>query len=462
MNHHIDQEVVVGFISEAKGYLPEIMLGLESFAADVNQLHNLREAFRYAHIIKGAASMLGFMQISEVAYQLEVTLEMLCEEHLPLSQELLEDLCQNVGDLAELLDHSLDEAPAEDAAQSSAVALSDEILSTDELSIPELSTSELSTDELSTDELSIPELLIPESYVTEPMELPAALLPVNDFSLPVFALTPSEYEEKGETILLPTEEGEEILPEARATWSSYVPPEYETEEPLVSLLNETSFSVSLPETTETPTIGDLDLNDVAKELKESYGAFPPPPQPEFTLPDELMAGLPELKLEAEPVALQEERPEEIVEKIAEEIAEELPLDLLPVEEICAEAASETARSEILPEVLPNVLEDSEPSAPLALNNLADQCAEDWLPAPESMPQVAPPDANILEGDSFVAEAVGEAVTPTLPDFEMESLPEPAFDEALPELTAFPNLPEMTAPADFDQQLAYRRWPAFGL
>ena len=31
MKYHLDQEVVTGFISEAKSYLPEIVLGLESF-----------------------------------------------------------------------------------------------------------------------------------------------------------------------------------------------------------------------------------------------------------------------------------------------------------------------------------------------------------------------------------------------------------------------------------------------
>ena len=127
MNHHLDQAVVVGFISEAKGYLPEIILGLESFAADATQLHSLKEAFRYAHIIKGAASMLDFMQISEVAYQLEITLEMLCEEHLPLSQELLEDMCKHVSDLAELLNHSLLEAPADDSAQVSTALSGNEL-----------------------------------------------------------------------------------------------------------------------------------------------------------------------------------------------------------------------------------------------------------------------------------------------------------------------------------------------
>ncbi len=459
MNHHLDQEVVAGFISEAKGYLPEIMLGLESFAADTNELASLREAFRYAHIIKGAASMLGFMQISEVAYQLEVTLEMLCEEHLPLSQELLEDLCQNVGDLAQLLDESLLEAPAEtSAALPDTDVLSINKLSTGKLLSNELSTSELLIDELSMPELSLPDLLGADALSTEPMELPAMLLPGNEVGLPVFALTPAEYEEKGETILLPvTEADEEILPEARAAWSSFVTPEFETEEPFVSLLNETSFSVSLPETTETPTIGDLDLNDVAKELKESYGAHSLP-QPEFTLPDELMAGLPDLTLDAPP--------EEIA--APEMMLDAMPSEPLPAEEIHA-AAIETEMPEawsnvtpddacdvlpsLLPSMLPSIMEDSEPTltAPLAFDQ--SEFTEEVLPAPDSLPEAMPSEATMLEGDSFVAGTVDEMFSPALPDFPMESLPEPVFDEALPEPPATVEFEQQTAFAEFDTVIA---------
>jgi chemosensory pili system protein ChpA (sensor histidine kinase/response regulator) len=448
MNHHLDQEVVAGFISEAKGYLPEIMLGLESFAADTNELASLREAFRYAHIIKGAASMLGFLQISEVAYQLEVTLEMLCEEHLPLSQELLEDLCQNVGDLAELLDQSLLETPAED---STTLPNPHELLGS-ELLTSELSTSELSTDALSIPELPLPDLLETESLSTEPMDWPAMVLPGNEVGLPVLALTPTEYEEKGETILLPsTESDEEILPEARTNWSSFVSPEFETEEPFVSLLDDTSFSVSLPETTETPTIGDLDLNDVAQELKDSYGACSLP-QPEFTLPEELMAGLPDLKLELPP---------------EEMIAPEMMLDEMPAEDSLAAIETEGPDSLLddtsdfapdngsdvgpntQPSMLPDILEDSEPTLIGAVAFDQPEFTEKLLPASDSLSEVTPAEETMLEGASLVSGTVGEMFSPVLPDFAVESLPEAAFDEAPPEPTATTDFKQQPAIEEFD-------------
>ncbi len=107
MNQLFDQEVVVDFISEAKGYLPEILQGIEQFAATPQYRSVLKEAHRFAHIIKGAASMLGFNEISNLSYQLEVTLELLHEGSLDLTDQTVENICQMVEDLSVKLDHEL-------------------------------------------------------------------------------------------------------------------------------------------------------------------------------------------------------------------------------------------------------------------------------------------------------------------------------------------------------------------
>ena len=107
MNQLFDQEVVVDFISEAKGYLPEILQGIEQFAATPQYRSVLKEAHRFAHIIKGAASMLGFNEISNLSYQLEVTLELLHEGSLDLTDQTVENICQMVEDLSEKLDHEM-------------------------------------------------------------------------------------------------------------------------------------------------------------------------------------------------------------------------------------------------------------------------------------------------------------------------------------------------------------------
>ena len=444
MNHHLDQEVVVGFISEAKGYLPEIMLGLESFAADATQLSALKEAFRYAHIIKGAASMLGFLPISELAYQLEVSLEMLCDEQLPLSEELLEDLCQNVSDLADLLDQSLAAIPSE------AIPTNEEP-STDALLASEPSTEALLTDELSTDKLPVAEvseeadalLSSPEISLSELSTTPSALADEETSETPE---TLNVDKENGEASLPPVLEAEEdLLPEAHTEWDSLTPPELEAleaeEEPLESLLNDTVFSVSLPETTETPTIGDVDLYDVAKELRESFGNCPPP-QPEFALPDELIAGLPELQLTP------------------------TPTEITPLADPFEAPSALTEDSiDVLPDILPDVLEDSDSAsvADIALDNLADQLAEDLLT--ESAASATPAPEHRLQGDTFLITSENETKNtepipatpetqcpPTVPDVEESGLTASSLDVTLPELLPLPNLSDLIAPIEVETSL----------
>ena len=259
MNHHLDQEVVVGFISEAKGYLPEIVLGLEAYAANPSQPETIKEAFRYAHIIKGAASMLGFNQLSELAYQLEITLERMGEKRLPLTEKILEDLCQTVGDVAELLDIALAKTVVTPLPAPPSAPLAAPVIEADE-----------ADEEL-------------------------GLLP-----FPVVSMTPPELptEEAGETVLLevPTF-GDDIL---TTESSAFTAMDINDEEPLGFLLEESAFTVSLPETANTPTIGELDLDDVINDLKITYGDVPPPPMSEFELPSELLSDFSELQFALAP------------------------------------------------------------------------------------------------------------------------------------------------------------------
>jgi chemosensory pili system protein ChpA (sensor histidine kinase/response regulator) len=412
MNHHLDQEVVVGFISEAKGYLPEIMLGLESFAADATQLRALKEALRFAHIITGAASMLSFMPISEAAYQLEVALETLCEEPLPLSQERLEALCQNVSELADLLDQSLAEIPS---AASSTI---------NRLSTDELSTNELLINRPSTDEAFIAEPSTSQSSTEETSATPATL--------------DADEEKENDACPSTLEVDEEVLPEAHTAWDSLTPPEWAAleaeEEPLAALLNDTHFSVSLPDATETPTIGEVDLHDVAQELRASFGACPPL-QPEFTLPNALLAGLPELQVTPAPP------------------------------DITAAAATSEASLEATPaaSLLPDVLEESTttPVAEIAFDNLADQLATDLLP--EAVASTPPSLAHGLQGDTFLitSEIQREKAEPVPVEVEtqgamnaseVEESRLPTCDATLPELLPLPNLSDLMAPTTSETSL----------
>lgn len=86
-----------GFIDEARGYLPRILAGIETFHAHPHQGEALEEAHRLAHTIKGAASMVGLNGLSLIAGQLEEILEgLMTAAQVPPSDETAALLCQIV------------------------------------------------------------------------------------------------------------------------------------------------------------------------------------------------------------------------------------------------------------------------------------------------------------------------------------------------------------------------------
>ena len=75
MSRKVDREVLVGFIEEAKSYLPTIFASIDTFRKDSNQIESLEVAHRHVHTIKGASSMVGLAGLSHAAYQVEALLE---------------------------------------------------------------------------------------------------------------------------------------------------------------------------------------------------------------------------------------------------------------------------------------------------------------------------------------------------------------------------------------------------
>ncbi len=70
-----DEDVLAGFLDEARSYLPIILEKLEAFQADPEQSTAIKEAFRYSHTIKGSASMIELPGLSLIASYLENVLE---------------------------------------------------------------------------------------------------------------------------------------------------------------------------------------------------------------------------------------------------------------------------------------------------------------------------------------------------------------------------------------------------
>jgi len=83
----IDKEILIGFLEEAMGYLPAIRQSIEDYIADHSRSDVIQDAHRLAHTIKGAASMVGFTDLSHVAHSIEETLEEIADSCQPMSEE---------------------------------------------------------------------------------------------------------------------------------------------------------------------------------------------------------------------------------------------------------------------------------------------------------------------------------------------------------------------------------------
>jgi len=108
MAAHIDKDVLLGFIEEAKSYLPVIRQGLATFQADSTRAEALEEAHRHAHTIKGAASMVGLAGLSHIAYFVEETLEAIGAGQLDMNEETVAWLGQTLIYVEVYLENILD------------------------------------------------------------------------------------------------------------------------------------------------------------------------------------------------------------------------------------------------------------------------------------------------------------------------------------------------------------------
>src|SRR2546421_7371839 len=115
MARQVDPEVLAGFLTEAKGYLPQIIKGIEAYRADCSRLEALEEAYRHIHTISGAAAMMGFSALSSLAHELEVTLEELALQQFTPNEGTGLLLQQTVHVIANHLDGGLHESPEESA-----------------------------------------------------------------------------------------------------------------------------------------------------------------------------------------------------------------------------------------------------------------------------------------------------------------------------------------------------------
>jgi chemosensory pili system protein ChpA (sensor histidine kinase/response regulator) len=115
MTRSIDKAILAGFVEEVRSYLPRIAKGIESLHKNPHQSQVLEETHRYAHTIKGAASMVGLTSLSHIAYCLEDAFEAIAAGQLDVDDQkaaLLRQITAQVeGYLEGLLSGTLHERP---------------------------------------------------------------------------------------------------------------------------------------------------------------------------------------------------------------------------------------------------------------------------------------------------------------------------------------------------------------
>ena len=104
MARKVDKEILIGFIEEAKSYLPAIAEGIDAFKADAAEMGGLEVAHRHVHTIKGASSMVGLTGLSHIAYQLEESLEEIGAGNIELDETAVSFLTQSINSIDLYLD----------------------------------------------------------------------------------------------------------------------------------------------------------------------------------------------------------------------------------------------------------------------------------------------------------------------------------------------------------------------
>ena len=104
MTYKVQQEILDGFIVEAQSYLPSIREGIFAFQSSPDNTGLLDEAYRQAHIIKGAASMVGLPELSYLAGFIEQILEDILNGTISLNMQALAVLDNGLSCIEACLD----------------------------------------------------------------------------------------------------------------------------------------------------------------------------------------------------------------------------------------------------------------------------------------------------------------------------------------------------------------------
>jgi len=113
MPRTIDQsEFYAAFKTEAEEYLAKLTQGLLSLEKDPHQPAVIEEMFRSAHTIKGAAAMVGYDDVKQIAHNLEDKLKQVNDGELTFNSALADESLAALDAITAILQHVGNKSPA--------------------------------------------------------------------------------------------------------------------------------------------------------------------------------------------------------------------------------------------------------------------------------------------------------------------------------------------------------------
>lgn len=91
------------FKDETEGHLRNLNQGLLDLEKETENRQTLEEVFREAHTLKGAATMMGFSDIRDVAHSLENVFERAKSQQLKINEKIIDVLFEGIDVIGELL-----------------------------------------------------------------------------------------------------------------------------------------------------------------------------------------------------------------------------------------------------------------------------------------------------------------------------------------------------------------------
>jgi chemosensory pili system protein ChpA (sensor histidine kinase/response regulator) len=104
MSRSVDNQVLEGFIEEARSYIPLILDCINLLEAHPSETETLEEAYRHIHTIKGASAMVGLAGLSHMAYHIEELMEEIADGQVAVKDDTAANLREAVTFIEEYLE----------------------------------------------------------------------------------------------------------------------------------------------------------------------------------------------------------------------------------------------------------------------------------------------------------------------------------------------------------------------